>query len=56
MNPFYKKNGDIKPEMFVENSTRELWWICTECGFSFKSSIRKIKYRIINGKKTLLSK
>ena len=35
----YKKNGDLKPSMFLKTSKDEVWWKCSKCGHSWKASI-----------------
>lgn len=35
----YKKNGDLKPSMFLKSSTDEVWWKCSKCGHEWLASI-----------------
>lgn len=29
----YKRNGDLRPENVLFNSTERVWWICSTCGY-----------------------
>ena len=35
----YDKNGDKKPNDYVQGSNLKVWWLCTKCGHSWQSSI-----------------
>ena len=35
----YKKNGDLKPEMFTHGTLTSVWWKCSVCGFEWKTKI-----------------
>lgn len=35
----YNKNGELLPEMFGINSNDRVWWRCSRCGHSWKTSI-----------------
>ena len=35
----YEKNNPLIPEMFSKGSNDKVWWICTICGKSYKTSI-----------------
>ena len=35
----YKKNSPLTPNMFSIGSTEKVWWICTKCGKSYKTTI-----------------
>lgn len=35
----YEKNNGLKPEDFMLNSNKPAWWICKECGYSWKTKI-----------------
>lgn len=36
----YKKNGDLKPENFLPNSGKKIWWKCKKCGNEWLTEIR----------------
>lgn len=35
----YKKNGELKPNMFKAGSDKRVWWICPECGNEYQTPI-----------------
>lgn len=37
----YEKNKPLTPEMFSPGSNEKVWWICTKCGNSYKTTINK---------------
>ena len=36
----YKRNGDLKPENFLPNSGKKVWWKCIKCGHEWLTQIR----------------
>ena len=34
-----EKNGDLKPNMVMANSSKKVWWKCSKCGFEWKAKI-----------------
>ena len=35
----YKKNGNLKPENFLSQSNKKVWWKCTTCGKEWETPI-----------------
>lgn len=35
----YEKNGDVTPDMVSVGSQRKAWWICSDCGRSYQSTV-----------------
>lgn len=35
----YERNKNQVPEDFMSKSNREVWWKCSQCGYSFKKKI-----------------
>lgn len=33
------KNGNLTPEMFDYSSNKSVWWMCSQCGYEWESSI-----------------
>ena len=36
---YYKKNGDLTPELFGINSNERVWWKCKKCGCEWETTI-----------------
>ena len=43
----YEKNINLKPEDFLYMSNKKVWWICSECGKEWQSSICSKPHTII---------
>ena len=35
----YKKNDTLLPENVMLNTNKSVWWVCKECGYSWKTSV-----------------
>ena len=35
----YEKNGEVAPDKVTQYSSYKAWWVCKECGFSWKTSV-----------------
>ena len=40
----YLKNGSLTPNQVIATSEKKLWWLCKECGYSWKSAVSDRNY------------
>lgn len=36
----FEKNGEVRPENFSYGSHKKVWWVCSKCVYSWKSTIK----------------
>ena len=40
----YDKNGSVTPKQVIATSDKKFWWLCSECGYSWKSMVSARHY------------